>query len=837
MRSIVITLAAVAALAATIVVPTPPPVVAALGDWDIHAPWGVSGLAEDRQTVNKVYIYDIERLGNRIYVAGAFEKVFHRSQPSNVFDQPFLAAFDAVSGAYIPEFAPRLNHPVYALLEHPETGSLLVGGEFTEVNGTPRRGLVALDPGSGATDASFRAEVIGPRARRAVVRGLDTNGTEIYVGGGFVGLNDGALLYSAQSLGRVGLDGAVDPSFRPTVQGGGVWTLALSTDQQRLLFGGLFDTVDGEPRPAMAMVTVDGTLTDGFSDWRTVYRYCHRLYTGCGLVYDLDVDNGQVLISAAEHVSTLADDTTGATIWQRAEPHDTQAGLMDGDKVWLTRHGRAWDTGLWYQVDRATGEVTSELVGALPSSGPGGFAFEHGNNGCIWTGGTLGAADIATDNTSNLVAIGHLAMFCPAGTPVPVADPQLDDMTPTRGRVTAQGHDWFTVSYVPAPAASRHDIYVDGVYVGTDANTGRFSAYGTLSNHAHVVEVQPIAPDGRRGTSLQVTATTRSLGTVTMSSAYNAQVYPGSALVDADLQSLAITARAFEPWMDVDFGAELTIGSVTLWNRPALPERANGIWVMLSDQPFAAGSTLAEDLAMADAAAQVAVLPVEAYEVPVAGTGRYLRLRLPTDTWLQLADMGAHVSGDTPPGGAFAIDGMDDPEPPAGDPLSCAVSAAETGATVSWTGHTQADAIIVYRSVDGNEIWWRGRVDAPGAEFVDSIVPGVRYRYEIRERFGNVNAAPIDCGEVVPPVPDTGLLTCSLTTAGSQVTVNWTGPTDADAVIVYRTPDGGNTWWRGRVDSPGTSFADTLGNTSYDYEIRERIGNVNAEPIGCGRTP
>lgn len=418
-------------VAAIVVVPNPPAVEAQEDGpetWEFYSRWGVASLAADRETANRIYIYAIERVGDTMYVGGAFEQVVQRGKRSRPVDQSFLAAFDANTGDYIKEFTPTLNHPVYSIAVHPVTGSLLVGGEFTEVNGTTRGGLVALDPVTGTIDASFTARVYTTAGGRATVRGIDSDGTHIYIGGGFTRVNDGARTLVRHNLAKFTLDGTL-VDWKPHVGGGGVWDVALSTDQQRLFVGGRFNSVDGTSRPGLAMLDAgDASQYDAFRGWSDVARYCYVGYPGCVFVYDLEVDGGHLLVTGAEHFSSLHDDTTGERLYVWPDPHDTQAGYLDGDYVWITRHGRERDSGLWYARSRATGEYLVVSAGQGPSRGAGGFAFEKGPSGCMWFGGTLAAVDLAEVAGTSRIGIDHMGFLCPPGTTVPPSTVSIDDV-------------------------------------------------------------------------------------------------------------------------------------------------------------------------------------------------------------------------------------------------------------------------------------------------------------------------------------------------------------------------------------------------------------------------
>ena len=101
--------------------------------------------------------------------------------------QPYLAAFDVVTGAYRRAFRPVLNGKVNALVALPN-GLLAVGGEFTTVNGTARAGLVVLDPATGQIVPGFTSTLEYRRSvgnQPGTVTGLAVSGPTLYVAGAF----------------------------------------------------------------------------------------------------------------------------------------------------------------------------------------------------------------------------------------------------------------------------------------------------------------------------------------------------------------------------------------------------------------------------------------------------------------------------------------------------------------------------------------------------------------------------------------------------------------------------------------------------------------------------
>src|SRR5690606_15688181 len=118
----------------------------------LPAEWGVAGLANGRDTELTTEVQAFAQIGNRVYVGGNFARVQRGESATgpNRIEQPFLAAFDVATGAFVSEFRPVLNEQVKALAALPD-GTLMVGGEFTQANGQLAVGAVRLDAQTGAT--------------------------------------------------------------------------------------------------------------------------------------------------------------------------------------------------------------------------------------------------------------------------------------------------------------------------------------------------------------------------------------------------------------------------------------------------------------------------------------------------------------------------------------------------------------------------------------------------------------------------------------------------------------------------------------------------------------
>lgn len=154
-------------------------------------------------------------------------------------------------------FAPSFNDIVRAIAVQPD-GRILVGGDFSNVNGSSRYALVrllddgSLDPGFAppTLDDGVNAIVVQPDGR-------------ILVGGEFTSANGASAIHVLRLL----ADGSVDASFASGIDdwsGLGVTHLALQANGHILIAGG-FDSVSGQVRERLAKLLPDGSLDGGFS--------------------------------------------------------------------------------------------------------------------------------------------------------------------------------------------------------------------------------------------------------------------------------------------------------------------------------------------------------------------------------------------------------------------------------------------------------------------------------------------------------------------------------------------------------------------------------------------
>ena len=138
-----------------------------------------------------------------------------------------------------------------------DNDKIVIGGWFTEYDGTSRRGIVRLEA-DGIMDTSFAPDSDFTQQLNSIA--LQSNG-KILIGGWFSTDN----WASRRSLGRMNSDASFDSSFFSESQGinGTIYDIALQDDGQ-LYIGGEFTSFNGITRRGIALINSDGSLDETF---------------------------------------------------------------------------------------------------------------------------------------------------------------------------------------------------------------------------------------------------------------------------------------------------------------------------------------------------------------------------------------------------------------------------------------------------------------------------------------------------------------------------------------------------------------------------------------------
>lgn len=149
---------------------------------------------------------------------------------------------------------------VYAIAIQPD-GRILIGGTFTNYNGFSRSRIARINA-NGSLDTTFNPGTGLTGASSFFVKSLarQQNG-QILIGGTFAAFNG----TSRANLARLNSDGSLDTSFNTgTSTNGEVQALAIQTDG-KILIGGNFTSYNGVLSTRIARINFDGSLDTSFS--------------------------------------------------------------------------------------------------------------------------------------------------------------------------------------------------------------------------------------------------------------------------------------------------------------------------------------------------------------------------------------------------------------------------------------------------------------------------------------------------------------------------------------------------------------------------------------------
>ena len=271
------------------------------------------------------------------------------------------ATFDPGTGA---------NSTVFSIALQPD-GKVLVGGQFASINGVPRNCIARLYA-SGSVDGTFNPGTGADWAVNSLV--LQPDG-KVLLGGGFTNING----VPRNCLARLNADGSVDGTFNPGPGAGGanayVYSLVLQPDG-KVLVGGVFTSINDQPRSGIArLFAVSGdSLTITNPPRSQTVASCSNATFSVGvsgtppLIYQW-LKNGQCLAGATNAAYSIP------------SAYLSDAGSYS---VWV----RSWGGSLTSAV--ATLTVTNPLTATLT------VVASPGNGGSVNAGGTYTVGSLQT---------------------------------------------------------------------------------------------------------------------------------------------------------------------------------------------------------------------------------------------------------------------------------------------------------------------------------------------------------------------------------------------------------------------------------------------------------
>ena len=212
-------------------------------------------------------IWDIEVVGNRVFIAGSFTSIANTIAPTTTINQAGLASYNINTGLIDTTFRPTFGGGgVSAVEASPDGTKLFVGGTFNTVNGVARQKVASLNLTTGAPVTGFATT----QSTNNQVTALAATNSTLYVGGKFTRVN-GVLKTGLAALNAN--TGAVDNSFDNNISGGvgvngalTVQQLKLTHDDSKLLVVHTGRQIDGQNRYGVGLID---TQSKDLLPWRT----------------------------------------------------------------------------------------------------------------------------------------------------------------------------------------------------------------------------------------------------------------------------------------------------------------------------------------------------------------------------------------------------------------------------------------------------------------------------------------------------------------------------------------------------------------------------------------
>jgi hypothetical protein len=279
-------------------------------------------------TNGKVYASALSGDGKVLYIGGAFTEVRQRSGVGRKVSN--LAAINVKTGAAISTWRPKVSGKdavVRSLAVR--NGKVFIGGNFTAVEGKPRKNLAAVGTYTKAVVLSPFAPQVGDD--NSYVFALEAGDHKLYAGGGFSEVNG----VPRKNLAAFSLKtGALDRHWKPETRSSKVKALELGFRKRSIFVGGPFNNVTGTngrgaPRQSVARLY---TATGNLHPWKIPSWTIHapqtawdlratrtRLYGGFG---------ARLNFLAAFHLDR---GNSGARIWRFATTGNVQSLALTGD--------------------------------------------------------------------------------------------------------------------------------------------------------------------------------------------------------------------------------------------------------------------------------------------------------------------------------------------------------------------------------------------------------------------------------------------------------------------------------------------------------------------------
>ncbi|TDD60731.1 fibronectin type III domain-containing protein [Kribbella antibiotica] len=245
MKKLVLVVVTAAAVVAAALIPSGPPVQAASKGFG-------SAVSAVKQTTwqTNASVTALAVAGNTVYAGGLFTRIRPPGAAKGVQEsvRTYVAAFNKTTGAPT-TFAPKLNGAVRGIATSPDGKWVVLGGDFTTVNGVKRSKIAKFSVATGQLVAGWDPVV------SARVKSIDIYGNSVFFGGAFTKVDSRV----SNRLAAVKLtDGTLLP-WNPNADDD-VYAVRASGNGTRVFVGGPFETINGKDHYSLAMVnSTNGT--------------------------------------------------------------------------------------------------------------------------------------------------------------------------------------------------------------------------------------------------------------------------------------------------------------------------------------------------------------------------------------------------------------------------------------------------------------------------------------------------------------------------------------------------------------------------------------------------
>jgi hypothetical protein len=493
MKKLVLVTMTGAAVIAAALIPSGPPVEAASPGFGSAISAVARPVWQTDDSVNA-----LATAGNVVYAGGLFTRIRPSGQEIGQGEaiRPYVASFNRSTGA--PSgWAPRLNGAVWAIATSADGKWVVIGGDFTSIDGLPRNRVAMFNATNGRLTSwnpsvSYR------------VSALAISGNTVYLGGSF-GRVGGT---TRNRLAAVSLNGALLP-WNPNADDD-VHAIDLTDDGKRIFVGGGFTKVGGGNHYALAMLN----LTNGNAYAMPAAAAIPPPTDECvSRVKDIDTLGNRVYVANAGSGTgcydgvLAADATSGKLVWQSKCLGATEAIKALGG--WLYKGSHAHDcrkdgsfgdgAGIRHLLVESTANgkfgpwFPNTDVGGTTEVGP--LAFTSGGND-LWVGG-----DFTKVNGKPQQGLTRFTNAAGGAQPARPAAPKVT--SPARARTTVTfpavvDADNITLTYTLYRGKTKLGTWTRNSYPWTRPTVATFTDTGVKSGQTPSYHVE--VTDGRSRT-------------------------------------------------------------------------------------------------------------------------------------------------------------------------------------------------------------------------------------------------------------------------------------------------------------------------------------------------